>query len=77
MVPKKMQLSKIIYTSFKQFARLAAEIIGYQPEVVGLSNQPAGVFARGGDTTKQAAMGFKANTSFESGIRKALDYFGS
>lgn len=70
-----VNLSTGIYTSFKQFARLAAEIVGYQPEVVGLSSQPAGVFARGGDTTKQKAMGFTAGTTFDQGIRKALDFF--
>ena len=72
-----VNLSTGIYTSFKQFARLAAEIIGYQPEVVGLSSQPAGVFARGGDTAKQTAMGFTATTTFDQGIRKALAFFQS
>jgi nucleoside-diphosphate-sugar epimerase len=68
-----LNLSTGIYTSFKQFARMAAEAVGYTPEVIGLSDQPAGVFARGGDTRKQESLGFKAKTSFEQGIRMALD----
>jgi nucleoside-diphosphate-sugar epimerase len=52
---------------------MAAEAVGYTPEVIGLSDQPAGVFARGGDTRKQESLGFKAKTSFEQGIRMALD----
>ena len=68
-----LNLSTGIYTSFKQFARMAAEAIGYSPEVVGLSDQPTGVFARGGDTSKQAAMGFQAGIEFGDGIRQAID----
>jgi GDP-L-fucose synthase len=67
-----LNLSTGIYTSFKQFARMAAEAVGYSPEVIGLSDKPAGVFARGGDTTKQAEHGFTAGITFERGIKIAL-----
>ena len=70
-----LNLSTGIYTSFKDFARLAARTLGFDPEVVGLSDKPAGVFARGGDTTKQAEYGFKYETSFETGVKRALEYF--
>jgi nucleoside-diphosphate-sugar epimerase len=69
-----LNLSTGIYTSFKQFAAMAAHLVGYDPEVVGQSNQPAGVFARGGDTTKQKAHGFEYTTSFEDGVRKMLAF---
>lgn len=68
-------LSTGILTSFKQFASTAARICGYNPEVVGLSTKPEGVFARGGDTEKQAKYGFRYSTSFEEGIARALKYF--
>jgi GDP-L-fucose synthase len=68
-----LNLSTGIYTSFKQFASIAANAVGYSPEVVGMSDNPAGVFSRGGDTSKQSAFGFKARISFEDGIRIALD----
>ena len=70
-----LNLSTGIYTTFKQFARMAAEECGYQPEVVGLSDKPAGVFARGGDVTKQAAAGFDFAVSFVDGIRQAIAFY--
>ena len=70
-----LNLSTGIYTSFKEFARIAAESCGYAPEVVGLSDQPSGVFARGGDTAKQKALGFEYSLSFREGIERAMEYF--
>lgn len=72
-----LNLSTGIYTSFKQFARIAAEVCGYEPEVVGLSDKPAGVFARGGDTSKQKEYGFEYQVSFRDGIQKAIDLYRS
>ena len=70
-----LNLSTGLYTSFKEFARMAAEVIGYSPTVVGMSDKPAGVFARGGDTAKQASFGFRAQTSFDEGIRRAVAFY--
>jgi len=70
-----LNLSTGIYTSFKQFARMAAEAVGYSPDVIGLSSQPAGVFARGGDTKKQKDYGFAYSFSFQQGVEKAIRYF--
>jgi GDP-L-fucose synthase len=63
-----------IYTSFKQFARIAAEECGYKPEVVGLSDQPSAVFARVGDTERQRTFGFQHTIEFREGIRMAISY---
>ena len=60
---------------FKEFARMTAKILGYSPKVVGMSDKPAGVFARGGDTTKQASLGFTAKTTFDEGIRRAVAFY--
>jgi len=70
-----LNLSTGLYTSFKEFARMAAEVVGYSPTVVGMSDKPTGVFARGGDTTKQASFGFRAQTSFDEGIRRAVAFY--
>lgn len=70
-----VNLSTGIYTNFKQFARMAAEACGYHPEVVGLSDKPSGVFARGGDTTKQRGLGFTAQTDFRTGIERAIAFY--
>ena len=70
-----VNLSTGIYTSFIEFARMAAKLCGYSPEVRGMSDQPAGVHARGGDTRKQMALGFKYEIDFATGIKRALDYY--
>ena len=71
-----VNLSTGIFTSFKEFARIAADEIGYSPEIVGLSDQPAGVFARAGDTSRQHSLGFTASIPFREGIARALSFFG-
>jgi GDP-L-fucose synthase len=68
-------LSTGILTSFREFARTAAELCGYSPVVEGTSNMPEGVFARGGDTAKQKAFGFTATIPFREGIQRGLRYF--
>lgn len=70
-----VNLSTGIFTSFKEFASMAAKIVGYDPVITGTSNRPEGVFARGGDTTKQSQLGFKYALSFRDGIEKAIHYF--
>lgn len=70
-----VNLSTGILTSFIDFAKLAAEIIGYRPEVKGMSDKPAGVFARGGDTAKQKELGFQYTIPFRNGIERAICYF--
>ena len=72
-----INLSTGILTSFIEFARTAAEIVGYRPEVRGLSDKPVGVFARGGDTIRQRQLGFQHEIDFRTGIERALKYYGS
>lgn len=72
-----LNLSTGIYTSFKQFARLAARVCGYAPEVVGMSDKPEGAFARAGDTTKQQSLGFRYSIDLETGVRRAIEYFAT
>jgi GDP-L-fucose synthase len=70
-----INLSTGLYTSFKQFARLTANLLGFEPEVCGLSTKPEGVFARGGDTALQTKLGFQHQIDFQTGIQRALTYF--
>jgi nucleoside-diphosphate-sugar epimerase len=67
-----LNLGTGIFTSFIDYARLAAEIVGYNPTVTGTSDKPEGVFARGADTTKLHQHGFKHTVSFEEGIRRMI-----
>lgn len=70
-----LNLSTGRYTSFIDFARMAAELCGYQPDVRGTSDKPEGVFARGGDTAKQQALGVHYKIDFRDGVRRALEYY--
>ncbi|MHC4426043.1 MAG: NAD-dependent epimerase/dehydratase family protein [Planctomycetota bacterium] len=70
-----VNLSTGIFTSFKEFARLAADVCGYSPDVVGLSDKPSGVFARAGDTEKQKELGFNYKIDFRSGVQRAIEYY--
>jgi GDP-L-fucose synthase len=70
-----VNLSTGIFTSFIDFAEMAAGIVGYRPQVKGLSDKPAGVHARAGDTTKQKQLGFQYKTDFRAGVERALNYY--
>jgi len=72
-----VNLSTGILTSFIDFAKLAAGLAGYHPAVKGLSDKPAGVYARGGDTAKQKQLGFEHKIDFKDGIERALKYYSS
>ena len=61
-------------TSFREFVKTATDMLGFNPEIIGTSNKPEGVFARGGDTTLQNQLGFKYSIDFNKGIKQALDF---
>ena len=69
-----LNLSNGIFLNFKDFAKITAKIIGYNPKVVGTTNKPEGVFARAGDTTKQKQFGIKYKITLENGIKKSLKF---
>lgn len=62
-------------TSFKKFVKIASSLLGFEPEVIGTSKKPEGVFARGGDTNLQKRLGIQNKVSFEDGISKALKFY--
>jgi nucleoside-diphosphate-sugar epimerase len=70
-----LNLSTGVLTSFAEFALTAAMIIGYKPNIIGESQKPEGVFARGGDITKQLDLGFSAKIPFQIGVERALEYY--
>jgi len=72
-----INLSTGIYTSFIEFAKIAANMLGYNPIVKGMENMPMGVYARGGDTSKQRKLGFEHKISFAEGIERGLKYYES
>ncbi len=72
-----INLSTGIFTSFKTFAKVAAGLLGYTPDVIGTTDKPEGVFARAGDTHRQVDLGFEYEVKFVDGISRALKYFES
>jgi GDP-L-fucose synthase len=70
-----VNLSTGIYTSFIDFARMAANLCGFDPEIYGTSDKPEGVFARAGDPSKLKSLGFEPRIGFKSGIKAALKYY--
>lgn len=69
-----INLSTGKFTSFIEFVQIAADLLGFHPEVLGTSNTPEGVFARGGDTSLQHELGFVYKLPFRDGIYQALRY---
>jgi nucleoside-diphosphate-sugar epimerase len=70
-----LNLSTGVFTSFIEFAGLAATLCGYLPEVRGMSDRPTGVFARGGDTRKQESLGVRPGIEFAVGLKRCLNYY--
>lgn len=69
-----INLSTGIATSFKELALKSANIAGYNPQILGISDKPEGVFARYGDTTLQNSLGFKYKIHLEDGIKKGINF---
>jgi nucleoside-diphosphate-sugar epimerase len=69
-----VNLSTGILTSFTEVAKLAAECLGYKPNISGMHDMPEGVFARGGDTQKQKTLGFEAEIDLRAGIEVAIEF---
>lgn len=70
-----LNLSTGIFTSFKDFALLAANVCGYSPEVNGTTDKPEGVFARAGDPAKLKRFGFEYTLPLKEGIDRAMRYW--
>lgn len=72
-----VNLSTGIVTSVSDLARLAAGTLGYDAVVEAMTDQPEGVFARGGDTGKQKALGFLAEIPVQAGVARVLDHLAA
>lgn len=70
-----INLSTGIATTFYEFARIATNLVGYSPEIIGDKSKPSGVNSRVGDTKKQRTFGFTPLIMLEDGISECLQYF--
>ena len=66
---------KTMEECFKEFVKIGCNILGFETEVIGTSDKPEGVFARGGDTKLQHNLGFVTKIDFKSGIEDAFKFF--
>jgi nucleoside-diphosphate-sugar epimerase len=69
-----LNLSTGIATSFIELAETISQQIGWQPDVVGRSSHPEGVFYRCGDTALQRSYGLIPSISLEEGIARMLEH---
>lgn len=56
-------------------AELIAQLVGYEGEIVWDTSQPNGTPRRALDTSKMDALGWKAKTSLEDGLKMTIDWF--
>lgn len=72
-----INISTGILTSFKDLARMACNAANWNPEIVGLSDKPEGVFSRGGSTTLQKSLGFTPSISIDEGVIRCVNEINS
>ena len=73
---KAVNLSSGKFLCFIDLAKIILKKLGKNNiRVVGNSNKPEGVFARGGSTNLQKKLGFTPKISISKGIDMALEYF--
>ncbi len=69
-----LNLSAGKFISFIEMAKTATSIVGYRPDVHGLSDKPEGTFARAGDRALQESLGFTPEISLEEGMKRAMKF---
>ena len=82
LISKKIKNGKVVnlssgkLLSFINLAKTILTIIDKKNvNVVGNSNKPEGVFARGGSRNLQTRYGFKPRITIDEGIKMAVKYF--
>ena len=71
-----INLSSGKFLNFIDLAKLVLKKLGKSNiKVIGNSNKPEGVFARGGSIILQKKLGFKPKIDINFGIQMAIDYF--
>ena len=61
--------------SIKQLAETIADLVNYNGKIVWDTSKPNGTPRRTLDTTKMDTLGWKANTTLESGLKKTIDWY--
>jgi GDP-L-fucose synthase len=61
--------------SIKELSKIIADLVGYKGEIIWDTTMPNGTPRRALDTSKMDAMGWKAQTSLEDGLKITVDWF--
>lgn len=73
--PKPINIGPNREVSISYLAELIASLVGYNGEIIWDTTQPNGTPRRALDTSKMDALGWKAKTSLEDGLKITIDWF--
>lgn len=74
--PAPVNLGSGMEISIKQLVELIAKYVGFTGEIVWDADKPDGQPRRSLDTSRaENTFGFKANTTFEAGLKKTVEWF--
>lgn len=73
--PKPINIGPNREVSIRELAELIAQLVEYEGEIVWDTSQPNGTPRRALDTSKMDALGWKAKTSLEDGLKITIDWF--
>lgn len=73
--PKPINIGPNREVSISDLAYLIAALVGYEGEIIWDTSKPNGTPRRALDTSKMDALGWKAKTSLEDGLKITIDWF--
>ena len=73
--PKPINIGPNREVSIRYLSELIANLVGYKGEIIWDTAQPNGTPRRALDTSKMDALGWKAKTSLEDGLKTTIDWF--
>jgi len=73
--PKPINIGPNREVSIRYLSELIASLVGYKGKIIWDTAQPNGTPRRALDTSKMDALGWKAKTSLEDGLKKTIDWF--
>jgi GDP-L-fucose synthase len=73
--PKPINIGPNREVSIRYLSELIASLVGYTGEIIWDTTQPNGTPRRALDTSKMDALGWKAKTSLEDGLKTTIDWF--
>jgi GDP-L-fucose synthase len=73
--PKPINIGPNREVTIRYLSELIADLVGYKGEIIWDTAQPNGTPRRALDTSKMDALGWKAKTSLEDGLKTTIDWF--